>query len=86
MTNICRLGELGVRENVWNPMLEKSFKGSEVEKCIHIALLRVQENATCRPTMSDVVVMLGSDNILKTSTRLIIPIFNMIWNIMCFSS
>ncbi|KAL9298271.1 hypothetical protein ACSQ67_024167 [Phaseolus vulgaris] len=45
-----------------DPMLEKSFKASEVEKCIHIALLCVQENATYRPTMSDVVVMLGSDN------------------------
>jgi len=39
----------------------KSFKGSEVEKCIHIALLCVQENATYKPTMS-VVVVLGSDN------------------------
>jgi len=45
-----------------DPMLEKSFKGSEVEKCIHIALLCVQENATYRPTMSDVVVMLGTDS------------------------
>jgi len=45
-----------------DPMLEKSFKGSEVEKCIHIALLCVQEYATYRSTMSDVVVMLGSDN------------------------
>ena len=44
-----------------DPMLEKSFKGSEVEKCIHIALLCVQENATYKPTMS-VVVVLGSDN------------------------
>ncbi|CAJ1977956.1 unnamed protein product [Sphenostylis stenocarpa] len=44
-----------------DPILEKSFKASEVEKCIHIALLCVQENATDRPTMSDVVVMLGSD-------------------------
>jgi len=46
-----------------DPMLEKSFKDGEVEKCIHIDLLCVQENATFRPTMSDVVVMLGSDNI-----------------------
>ncbi|ESW05605.1 hypothetical protein PHAVU_011G193900, partial [Phaseolus vulgaris] len=37
-----------------DPMLGKCFKASEVEKCIHIALLL---------TMSDVVVMLGSDNI-----------------------
>ncbi|KOM49884.1 hypothetical protein LR48_Vigan08g071100 [Vigna angularis] len=46
-----------------DPMLENSFKASEVEKCIHIALLCVQENATYRPTMLDVVVMLGSDRL-----------------------
>ncbi|RDX90532.1 Cysteine-rich receptor-like protein kinase 25, partial [Mucuna pruriens] len=42
-------------------VLEKSFIGGEVERCIHIGLLCVQEDATDRPTMSDVVVMLASD-------------------------
>ncbi|TKY68387.1 Cysteine-rich receptor protein kinase 10 [Spatholobus suberectus] len=42
-------------------MLVKSFIASEVERCIHIGLLCVQENAKDRPTMSDVVVMLASD-------------------------
>ncbi|WVZ03104.1 hypothetical protein V8G54_023910 [Vigna mungo] len=36
-------------------MLEKSFIGSEVERCIQIGLLCVQEDARDRPTMSDVV-------------------------------
>ncbi|KAL6654295.1 hypothetical protein ACP70R_007760 [Stipagrostis hirtigluma subsp. patula] len=34
----------------------------EVKRCIHIALLCVQENVANRPTMSDVVNMLGSKN------------------------
>ncbi|TKY69546.1 Cysteine-rich receptor protein kinase 10 [Spatholobus suberectus] len=46
-----------------DPLLEKSFIGSEVERCIHISLLCVQEDTTDRPTMSDVVVMLASDTI-----------------------
>ncbi|WVZ03869.1 hypothetical protein V8G54_024675 [Vigna mungo] len=33
------------------PNAGKSFKASEVEKCIHIALLCVQENATDRLTL-----------------------------------
>jgi len=44
-------------------MLEKSFIGSEVERCIQIGLLCVQEDARDRPTMSDVVVMLVSDTV-----------------------
>ncbi|TKY68379.1 Receptor serine/threonine-protein kinase SD1-7 [Spatholobus suberectus] len=44
-----------------DPTLEKSFIGSEIERCIHIGLLCVQEDATDRPTMSDVIVMLASD-------------------------
>ncbi|XP_027910121.1 receptor-like serine/threonine-protein kinase SD1-6 isoform X5 [Vigna unguiculata] len=46
-----------------DPMLEKSFKGSEVGRCIQIGLLCVQEDANDRPTMSDVVVMLASDTV-----------------------
>jgi len=44
-------------------MLEKSFIGSEVERCIQIGLLCVQEDARDRPTMSEVVVMLASDTV-----------------------
>ncbi|KAK7314055.1 hypothetical protein VNO77_39263 [Canavalia gladiata] len=44
-----------------DPVLEKSYIASEVVKCIHIGLLCVQQDAAERPTMSTVVVMLGSD-------------------------
>ncbi|KAK7405576.1 hypothetical protein VNO78_07024 [Psophocarpus tetragonolobus] len=42
-------------------VLVKSFIASEVEKCLHIGLLCVQQEAEDRPTMSSVVLMLGSD-------------------------
>lgn len=41
--------------------LIKSFIASEVVKCIHVGLLCVQQDAADRPTMSAVVLMLGSD-------------------------
>ncbi|RZC09933.1 cysteine-rich receptor-like protein kinase 10 [Glycine soja] len=44
-------------------ILEKTYKTSEVIRCIHIGLLCVQEDAVDRPTMSTVVVMLASDTI-----------------------
>ncbi|XP_047150682.1 cysteine-rich receptor-like protein kinase 10 [Vigna umbellata] len=47
-----------------DPTLEKSFVGSEVERCIQIGLLCVQEDAKDRSTMSDVVVMLASEGMV----------------------
>ncbi|KAK4256487.1 hypothetical protein QN277_009339 [Acacia crassicarpa] len=44
-----------------DPILEDSYAENEVLKCIHIALLCVQEDAADRPTMSTIVVMLASD-------------------------
>ncbi|XP_052734037.1 cysteine-rich receptor-like protein kinase 25 [Vigna angularis] len=44
-----------------DPTLIKSFRASEVVKCLHIGLLCVQQDAGDRPTMSTVVLMLGSD-------------------------
>ncbi|KAI9078518.1 hypothetical protein K1719_039543 [Acacia pycnantha] len=44
-----------------DPILEDSYTENEVLKCIHIALLCVQEDAADRPTMSTAVVMLASD-------------------------
>lgn len=44
-----------------DPINKESYIESEVMKCIHIGLLCVQEDAADRPTMSTVVLMLGSD-------------------------
>lgn len=53
-----------------DPILKKSYRESEVIKCIQIGLLCVQEDAADRPTVSTVVLMLGSDGIaLPTPKR-----------------
>ncbi|XP_059635969.1 cysteine-rich receptor-like protein kinase 10 [Cornus florida] len=46
-----------------DPLLTESCPTEEVVRCIHIALLCVQENPADRPTMSSVVVLLGSESI-----------------------
>ncbi|KAL4628535.1 hypothetical protein ACB092_05G246300 [Castanea dentata] len=51
-----------VLEFVDNFLME-SGSTSEIVKCIHIGLLCVEENPQDRPTMSTVVVMLGSESI-----------------------
>ena len=38
-----------------------SSKPNEILKCINVGLLCVQEDPNDRPTMSDVVIMLGSE-------------------------
>ncbi|XP_078182015.1 G-type lectin S-receptor-like serine/threonine-protein kinase At4g27290 isoform X1 [Carex rostrata] len=54
------------KEERWFQLVDQSFVNNcpmtEVRKCIHVALMCVQDNATNRPTMSEVVTMLGSDS------------------------
>ncbi|KAJ0966051.1 hypothetical protein J5N97_027189 [Dioscorea zingiberensis] len=50
-----------------DPVLEDTCQGSELCKCIHVALLCVQENASDRVTMSEVITMLYSENSEHTS-------------------
>nr|CAD1819183.1 unnamed protein product [Ananas comosus var. bracteatus] len=65
------LNLLGYAWEVWkggkwfeliDPSLDGSSETYEVVRCIHVALMCVQENAADRPTMSDVIVMLSSDS------------------------
>ncbi|KAF9588226.1 hypothetical protein IFM89_008626 [Coptis chinensis] len=44
-----------------DPSVEKSYKTTEVSRCIQVGLLCVQDNATDRPNMDAVVFMLGSE-------------------------
>ncbi|KAM3277249.1 hypothetical protein ACQJBY_045225 [Aegilops geniculata] len=46
---------------VVDPCMDGSFSEKEMLKCIHIGLLCVQPNPVDRPTMSAVVMMLGSE-------------------------
>ncbi|OVA05592.1 S-locus receptor kinase [Macleaya cordata] len=45
-------------------LIESSAPMEEVLRCLHIGLLCVQEDAADRPTMSSVLVLLGSDESL----------------------
>ncbi|KAM5588418.1 hypothetical protein ABKV19_006715 [Rosa sericea] len=42
-------------------VLGYSYSSSEVQKCVHIGLLCVQDNAADRPTMKDIALMLSSE-------------------------
>ena len=44
-------------------ILDESFIPSEVLRCIHVGLLCVQDQATDRPTMLDVVSFLANETI-----------------------
>lgn len=48
---------------VLDPLLLESCSTSQALRWIHIGLLCVQEDAADRPTMSTIVVMLGSENV-----------------------
>lgn len=44
-----------------DPALAETCSTNEFKRCVQVALLCVQESAADRPTMSEVVSMLGSD-------------------------
>ncbi|CAN6452142.1 unnamed protein product [Victoria cruziana] len=46
-----------------DPMLRNRGSMSEMERCIQIGLLCIQEDAASRPTMSTVVLMLGNNSL-----------------------
>lgn len=62
-TQIWRLWNEGRGSEVLDPLLDDSCSAGEALRRIHIGLLCVQEDAADRPTMSSVVVMLGSESI-----------------------
>ncbi|KAK9681694.1 hypothetical protein RND81_10G020900 [Saponaria officinalis] len=52
----------GTSWNIVNPILTARYS-TQIQRCIHIALLCVQENPTDRPNMSSVVLMLSSHTV-----------------------
>ncbi|GLT54805.1 hypothetical protein SLA2020_279720 [Shorea laevis] len=50
----------GTSLELLDPSLRDSYSRKEVDRCIHIGLLCVQENPAERPTMASIVVMLSS--------------------------
>ncbi|KAL6201082.1 hypothetical protein ACLB2K_024797 [Fragaria x ananassa] len=69
-SNHQQLGFLAHAWKLWNEdkglelvdeLIGDSYSSSEVMKCVHIGLLCVQDNATDRPTITDIVLMLSSE-------------------------
>lgn len=57
----------GTALELLDPTLRDSYSRNEVNQCIHIALLCVQENPADRPTMANIILMLDSYSVtLKT--------------------
>nr|DAD20612.1 TPA_asm: hypothetical protein HUJ06_022075 [Nelumbo nucifera] len=63
LTHAWRLWSEGKGLDFLDPSIIDSCPTSQGLRCIHIGLLCVQEAAADRPTMSNVVVMLGSESI-----------------------
>ncbi|CAJ1925025.1 unnamed protein product [Sphenostylis stenocarpa] len=58
-----RLWNEGKELDFVDPVVLESGLGSEVVRCMHIGLLCVQENPEHRPTMSNVMLLLGSESV-----------------------
>ncbi|KAL0763034.1 hypothetical protein Bca101_079185 [Brassica carinata] len=63
VTYAWRLWSNGSPLELVDPFVRKSCDSSEVARCIHIALLCVQENPMDRPTLSTIILMLTSNTI-----------------------
>ncbi|KAG1347225.1 G-type lectin S-receptor-like serine/threonine-protein kinase B120 [Cocos nucifera] len=56
------LWEQGNCLELMDPLLSDGCSTSQISRCIHVALMCVQENASDRPTMSDVITMLSTES------------------------
>ncbi|XP_073005374.1 G-type lectin S-receptor-like serine/threonine-protein kinase At4g27290 isoform X1 [Typha latifolia] len=61
------------KEGRWFELMDQSLgegcPRNEMVRCIHVALMCVQENAVDRPTMSEVIAMLSSENIALSDPK-----------------
>ncbi|KAJ0239583.1 Gnk2-homologous domain-containing protein [Hirschfeldia incana] len=69
VTYAWRLWSNGSQLELIDASFRDSYQKDEVTRCIHIALLCVQEEAEDRPTMSDIVQMLTTISIALTLPR-----------------
>ncbi|CAN6986755.1 unnamed protein product [Brassica rapa subsp. trilocularis] len=63
VTYAWRLWSNGSRLELMDPSFQDNYETNEITRCIHIALLCVQEEAEDRPTMSAIVQMLTTSSI-----------------------
>ncbi|KAK6913047.1 Serine-threonine/tyrosine-protein kinase, catalytic domain [Dillenia turbinata] len=59
----------GVALELKDPSLKDSIVANQFHRCVHVGLLCVQENATDRPTMSDVIAMLSNETMPLPSPK-----------------
>ncbi|XP_075666695.1 cysteine-rich receptor-like protein kinase 25 [Castanea sativa] len=59
----------GTSLELLDPTIRDSYSRTEVNKCIHIALLCVQENPAQRPTMDSIILMLNSNSVTLSSPQ-----------------
>ncbi|XP_030972920.1 cysteine-rich receptor-like protein kinase 10 [Quercus lobata] len=59
----------GTSLELLDPTIRDSYSEIEVNRCIHIALLCVQENPAERPTMDSIILMLNSDSVPMLSPQ-----------------
>lgn len=52
-----------------DPSIGSSYPTNEVTRCLHIALLCVQDSAVYRPTMSQVVLWLETDSLALSNPK-----------------
>ncbi|KAF2540292.1 hypothetical protein F2Q68_00029862 [Brassica cretica] len=69
VTYTWRLWSNGSQLELMDASFRDNYQTDEVTRCIHIALLCVQEEAEDRPTMSDIVQMLTTSSIALTLPR-----------------
>ncbi|KAG5384208.1 hypothetical protein IGI04_035678 [Brassica rapa subsp. trilocularis] len=58
-----RLWRKGSPLELVNPAIGRNYQGNEVTRCIHIALLCVQDNPDDRPMLSTIILMLASNTV-----------------------
>ncbi|XP_033143833.1 cysteine-rich receptor-like protein kinase 11 isoform X4 [Brassica rapa] len=70
VTYVWRLWKNGSPLELVDPAIGKNYQSNEVTRCIHIALLCVQENPEDRPMLSTIILMLTSNTITVPVPRL----------------
>ncbi|XP_009137330.1 cysteine-rich receptor-like protein kinase 11 isoform X1 [Brassica rapa] len=70
VTYVWRLWRNGSQLELVDPAMGGNYKSNEVTRCIHIALLCVQENPEDRPMLSTIITMLTSNTTILPVPRL----------------
>ncbi|KAF2543419.1 hypothetical protein F2Q68_00029810 [Brassica cretica] len=70
VTYAWRLWRNGSPLELVDPAIGRNYQSNEVTRCIHIALLCVQENPEDRPMLSTIILMLTSNTITLPMPRL----------------